>query len=47
MSENKSNATGKIETDDTLMETALHGNAMYPFRFYEERSNEKLNSSLE
>lgn len=40
MSENKSNATGKIETDDTLMETALHGNAMYPFRFYEEKMSD-------
>ena len=25
-----------IKTDDTLMETAIHGTHLFPFRFYDE-----------
>lgn len=31
-----SNQLTKIETDDSLMETTLHGNETYPFRYYYE-----------
>ena len=30
----------RIETDDTLMETATHGTVLFPFRFYEEKMSD-------
>ena len=29
-----------IKTDDTLMETAIHGTHLFPFRFYDENMSD-------
>ena len=37
MSQTEKKISARIKTDDTLMETALHGNSLFPFRFYDEK----------
>lgn len=37
MSQTEKKISARIKTDDTLMETALHGTSLFPFRFYDEK----------
>ena len=41
MSQTEKKISARIKTDDTLLETALHGTSLFPFRFYDEKTNKR------